>query len=195
MTRKILGLALVAMAVALAAPLGAAAHTTVIAAPGAQSLYQRWIREAKLPTPDIPILVVGEPSPEGIAGLCGEPAYGCEGCFAGECQDDADIALVVNSGEGRRIFFHELGHVYDEAGFLKPWQRERFLEILGQPGRQWKIPGLSRSPNEWFAETYSLCATLPTVSPRASYLIFGEESLMWGRILRRMCWLLGRHRF
>jgi hypothetical protein len=63
--------------------------------------------------------------------------------------------LSPNLYELRRIFYHELGHVFD-LRVLNMRERRHFKRIVGIHRRGWFRGGLP--PAEWFADGYASCA-------------------------------------
>ena len=113
---------------------------TIIECDSCSYPYQQWVDEAKVPTPNVTLTVVGDVSP-------------CEG--AGGCTEEgADTIWFAGSG-GRQGFYHELGHNFDYS--MPAWARARYLAILGRSG-PWRRQSYNQSPNEFFADSYALCA-------------------------------------
>lgn len=147
--------------------------TTIIAPVGSTVPYQRWVDEAKVPTPDVTLTVVEE---------------SCEGAAA--CTSaDTDVVNVGPMPFGRRhAFLHELGHRLD---YLMPeWVRIRYMAIVGLGGA-WRQPeALHYSPHEMFAESYALCARRPKIERGGG--VDGEEPIGGWRTHNRVCRLIVR---
>lgn len=131
-------------------PSGASAHTTITSCdanrvcPALSLPYQSWADEAKVPTPDVVLRVVEAPCPFADAEACTKP-----GAFA----------IWINPGtpawDSKRTFLHELGHNLDYY-ILTNAARSAFLGLLHRDG-PWDTD-LSTSPNEIFADAFSMCA-------------------------------------
>lgn len=147
--------ALLAVALAVLLPSAARAHTTISAPAGSGFAYQAWVDEAHIPTPNVTVAVHEE------QGTC-VGGLGCAG--------PSDIWLPIALwGGAKRVFLHELGHVFDMDVMSDP-ARQRFEEIIGLQG-PWFQPTLGDgSPTEWFADTYMLCAL------RSHERLFGGEA-------------------
>jgi hypothetical protein len=65
------------------------------------------------------------------------------------------LYLSPNLFEPRRIFYHELGHLFD-LHVMNGRERRRFKRILGIRRPGWFQGGLP--PSEWFADGYASCA-------------------------------------
>jgi hypothetical protein len=104
------------------------------------------------------------------------------------------IELLLGETRARPVFYHELGHIWDQL-YMQPWQRERFEVLRHQTGIPWdyepetflKIEQLA--PREWFANSYALCAELPTINPR---WVMEAGGLISGRTLRKVCGMISR---
>jgi hypothetical protein len=114
--------------------------------------YQRWVDEAKVPTPDVTLTVVESNEP-------------CNGRRACTIPEEGMIWLGPEYGalETHRDFLHELGHNFDDD-VMTPGARARFRALSRHPSIPWAEPGLA----ELFAETYRQCAlTTPAGTPIA----------------------------
>jgi hypothetical protein len=155
--------ALVALIVALfVTAVPASASTTITVEDGSPDFpYQSWVDEANVPTPDLSISVVENTE------ACNGPALGCT---------DQATTLSLSpcpacDGGQRKTFLHELGHV-DDAFRLTPETRLSFLSLINRPGLAWSLrgePHSARAGEEWFADTYSICARKPRIRPRRWY--------------------------
>jgi len=162
---------LLAFLVALALfPAAAQAHTTIIEPVGSHFPYQQWVDEARVPTPEMVIVVI-----EGDD-ACLEQNGGCT------APDEGAIWVEPSRIVGRRpraMFLHELGHNEDHA-VLPAWMRERYQKIMGLTGAWFQPEAGWFSPNEWFAETWAECAVKPHLPERATLgigPIFGQEPM------------------
>lgn len=122
----------------------AQAHTTITCEPCSRP-YQRWVDEAKVPTPDVTLTVVEAPCPE----LAEDFAWACTAGGAYTIWD-AD----PQTDEPKETFLHELGHNFDYYT-LPQWARERFQWLVGDT-RYWTAD--PNGPNEHFASAYAYCA-------------------------------------
>lgn len=140
-----------AMALAgLAAPAHAA---TVMDPPNGAYPYQRWVEQARVPTPDVVLRLIEEPCPAALAG------------FANACTAPNTFTVWMNPETAdRATFYHELGHNFDYYE-LGRWASRQFRRIIGDD-RRWRTkPGeVGLSPHEIFAEAYSVCARKRTIS-------------------------------
>jgi hypothetical protein len=127
---------LLAIAVLALGASEAQAHTTIVSPNPA---YQRWVDEAKVPTPDATLTMIPDSGP-------------CEGATA--CTEDG--SLTIWGSMDREGFLHELGHNFDYY-VMPAWARSRF-EVLTKDSREW-LSG----PDEHFASAYARCAL---VGPR-----------------------------
>jgi hypothetical protein len=91
---------------------GAQAQTTITCEPCAYP-YQRWVDEAKVPTPDVTEQVVESASAP------------CEEVLA--CTDGPTIYLLSHLAV-RGTFYHELGHVFAFFNFPELYTSERFAD-------------------------------------------------------------------
>jgi hypothetical protein len=102
----------------------ASATTTIIEPPGSHFPYQRWVDEAKVPTPAGSIPVI-ESTLE-----CGVPDLGCT--------DGATI--WVDMVGGKATFLHELGHVFAfQHPELAAFENERFADSYSLCARLHRI--------------------------------------------------------
>lgn len=118
----------------------AQASTTISPDSGTTYPYQRWVDEARVPTPDVTLTVVEAPCPY-------EQATGCT-------RDDASTIWLNPVLGHRHEFLHELGHQFDYH-VMTDEARAQFLAIRHDT-RAWRSP--PDSPHEQFAEAYALCA-------------------------------------
>ena len=72
--------------------------------------------------------------------------------------------------QARRIFFHELGHVFDLT-VLNGRERARFKRILGIRKSGWFRGALP--PSEWFGDGYALCSMRGRLARRPSPTPYG----------------------
>ncbi len=145
----------------------AQAHTSIVSP---NPIYQRWVDEAKVPTPDVTVAVVEEGCPGQVEPACtlpGGPIY------LGE--------VVTNR---RHAFYHELGHQDDYLDLSDP-ARSRFIEIIGQAGSPWRSE--VNSPNEQFAEAFAFCATIGTPARKDLRRLLGRVS-EWGYTYHPNVW-------
>ncbi len=137
--------------------LAATAHgATVIVEPSGSHLpYQRWVDEAKVPTPDLSITV--------IEGAPGQPGWACTTGYDYSdpmaCAVPSERTIYVDpEGFDRWSFEHEIGHLFD-AYVLNEAERERFSQLARIPLPWWYAPeAWHQSPAEYFAENYAACA-------------------------------------
>lgn len=153
----------------LAAP---AAATTLVAdgQPGPQP-WQSWVSDARVPT------VPGEVELQ----IAGCPDQGADVA----CTFPGQEVIYLPPGAGRRMLLHELGHRFDYS--MPDWVRSRFLAIMGD-GRAWRSP--PDSPNEQFADAYSLCALSPRALPGSFSSAYGYNPGPVGH--RRICRMISR---
>lgn len=129
----------------------AQAQTAVIGS----SVYQAWVGQSAMPTPDISLTVVEGTCPDGPL-ACTVPAE----------------AMVWMPSQEQRVFYHELGHNFDYYE-MTPWSRGRYMEIMGLAG-EWEQRSTDyaeehmHSPNELFAESYALCSFKPWIDKYGS---------------------------
>lgn len=138
-----------AIVISLAIASKASAQTTIIEPMGSHFPYQRWVDEAKVPTPP-ERLTVSE-----LAGPCTD-ALGCV---------DADTiylpgVIYLSAAELRKVFLHEMGHAFDDQ-VLTEADHEAFEEIIGEHSEWIWADDSPESPQEVFAESYSYCARRP----------------------------------
>lgn len=152
------GIYLIVLLAALA--LGASeaqAHTTITCDPCSRA-YQRWVDEAKVPTPDVTLTVVET-----------DLAHGCpvrDMNYA--CTSPAEKMIWQAPASGAKAtFYHELGHNADHY-MLPEWMRAHFMAIMRLPGSWWVAgDGRTLEPAEWFAEAYAECAVKPFIPLQA----------------------------
>jgi hypothetical protein len=145
MTQQIYRALLLAVVALLVGASSASAYTTIIEPMGSHFPYQRWVAEAKVPTPAGTVTVT-----EDISG-CGEVDLGCTD----------GTTIWVDLVGGRFTFLHELGHIF-----------------------AFQHPELAPFGNERFANSYSLCASLPRIAPGWNYL---NDGGMRGSRLQKIC--------
>lgn len=115
--------------------------------------YQRWVEQAKVPTPDVVLRLIEEPCPPELAG------------FANACTvRDTFTIWMEPVGATKARFYHELGHNFDYYE-LGRWASRQFRKIIGDD-RRWRTkPGeIGLSPHEIFADAYSVCARKRAIS-------------------------------
>lgn len=139
----------------------AAANATIVEPEGGHYPYQRWVDEAKVPTPDGAITVVETSADHGCPGR--ELNYDA-------CTKPAERLIWFSpdaaAGEPREIFLHEIGHNVDHY-LLPTWMRVRFMVILRLSGTWQELAEPQPyTPAEVFADTYAECALRPYYSPR-----------------------------
>lgn len=159
----------------------AAAKTTIIAPAEAHRPYQRWIDEAKVPTPEMNLEAI-------------ETAAPCELVGAEGCTDKETKIEIVPSNWGMRFtFLHELGHVWDFQA-MPEWQRQRFLALIRQPNLPWYLPRSSSfervGGGEWFADAYALCAFRSAYPPHSYYEV--GPGIMGSPALNATCRMIRR---
>lgn len=156
----------------------AQAATTIIAPVGSTVPYQRWVDEAKVPTPDVTLTVV-------------ESQGGCEG-EGSACTHEGETTIwldpapfgdeVINTAYAREALLHEVGH---QASYRMPgWALSRFETMRGD-ARPWRSP--PNSPHEQFAEAWRLCAENARGRAEAGYDYNASGSMQ-----RRVCRLIRR---
>ena len=74
------------------------------------------------------------------------------------------IYLQRRLADERMVFYHELGHVFDKTVLLDA-DRAEFKRIQGRAVGVFWWAG-DRSPREWFADAYALCARKRSISRR-----------------------------
>lgn len=114
--------------------------------------YQRWADEAKVPTVDAVVHEVA----------C--PTSTTPGCALG-----GQIWMPPDYTQPKRLFLHELGHLYDEA-VLTTDDRAWFMARVFRDGRAWY-----QGPIELFAELYRRCAVRATASFNNQYQLPGSK--------------------
>lgn len=140
---------------------GQAQASTVITG-GTSYPYQRWVDQAKVPTPDVTLEVIEEP---------------ClvDGDYASGCTRLGTYTIWMTHSLGpRRTFLHELGHNFDYYA-LTDADRQAFANIAGD----WDV--------ELFAEVYRSCATGWHQRGRLS-----ERPPLSKRKMRSACYLIRR---
>jgi hypothetical protein len=157
----------------LAAAAGSAQADTTITCEPCSRPYQRWVDEARVPTPDMMLAVIEAPCP-----------YLTE---VGACTA-AGTDTIWFSTSRRQVFYHELGHNFDWY-VLPEWARVRYLAILDLAG-PWEQPEAGhQSPNELFAESYAFCAMQPVTHGGG---VAGQVPVGGWRVHNRVCRLIGR---
>lgn len=134
--RQPLKRALLLAAVLLALGASSASADTIIVS--SNPIYQRWVDEAKMPTPDVTLTVVETGCPDGVSLACTAPG----------------TDTIWEEEEYRPTFLHELGHNFDYL-LMPVWARERFETLTADPG-PWTNG--RTGADERFADTYSRCA-------------------------------------
>ena len=151
---------LLAAVLFLLAPGVSKAQTTIVEPTGSHFPYQRWVDEARMPTPNVTITL----EETGASHGCPRREQNYAGCTV-PSENLMWLAPETIAGVARHIFYHELGHNVD-VDLLPEWMRWRFMAIMRLAG-EWigsGEPVSSLSPNEQFAEVYADCAILPYVS-------------------------------
>lgn len=176
----------------LAMPLAAAsAHTTIIEPPGSHFPYQRWVEEAKEPTPDITLTIIETNGADGCPvraldyAACTSPSEG----IIWISPEDASRVFP------RQLFYHEIGHNVD-GDMLTPWMRERFMALFNLGG-EWRVEGEPPpySPNEQFADVWAQCAYKPRISTQPHWGVgpIWQAAPIGGAILHnRICRMFAR---
>jgi hypothetical protein len=171
----------------------ASAHTTITEPVGARYPYQAWVDTASVPTPETTVTIS-----ESVVG-CIKPGWEW---LATGCTDGVELLQIrPGSGEVEDTFYHELGHIWDHTT-MTPAQRSRFVHMLGQSTMPWNFdavaaekaargePYLSRAgAEEWFADSYSVCARTPIIELDSEWVI-ATEGIVPGRDMRRVCGML-----
>jgi hypothetical protein len=103
--------------------------------------FQAWANAADVPTPTGVVDLVFASCPVAVSDGC--TSYG-----------PTPTIFLGPEVRDRPILLHELGHAFD-AQRMTPGRRAAFERIFGDT-RPWRSP--PNSPNERFAEAYSLCA-------------------------------------
>lgn len=146
MTKWIVGLGLAALA--FCSP-PAVARTTIIEPEGARYPYQRWVDEARVPTPAVTLSIVEEP---------------CESIddWAPACTRPGSYTIwMAASLRPRATLWHEVGHNFDYYT-LPEWARQRFATLIAYSG-PWQ--GVPNDGSERFAQAYDTCAALGPAYP------------------------------
>ncbi len=145
------GFLLVSVVMAL---LPATAQATVITGPTQRTTQiERWLTHSHLPTPDVEVSVEDRDCYE----------YGGSSC----AWRDSDT-IYLSPEDGRKEFFHELGHFFDYT-VLSDASRARFLRIMGDD-REWISP--PNSPHEQFAVVYRYLALRGKRHARQAHLAY-----------------------
>jgi hypothetical protein len=145
-----------------AAATGASAHPPVpVGASGepVAGAVHAWLHQAKVPLVRgrLQVLVTGCP---------GRPGY--SGCVI--TSRPRRIYLSRRALEPRRVFLHELGHVFD-LRVMRRAHRRAFMRIMHRRDARW-YKG-SRPPAEWFADGYELCARRKRIGRRPETTFYG----------------------
>lgn len=158
-------------------PTAARAHTTIVAPAASNYPYQRWVDEAKVPTPDVTLTVIEE--------ACEGPTDSSSACTI----PGTFIIWQAPVVRAREVFLHELGHNVDYY-VLPQWMRERF-QLLVHEERPW-----TAEPNgskEYFASAYAKCAILGPKWDRDPGLSLNARSGgAPASLFRRVCRMLDR---
>lgn len=192
MTTRIYRASLLALAVLAVGALGALAHTMVIEPPESHHPYQRWMNEMLVPGPPATSLTVVEtPEP-------------CEIEEAGGCEEERVIQIESFpwTENAKGIFYHEIGHIWDEESMLEG-QRLHFEELIHRTGLGWREESASPSgisigqtaSAEWFADSFALCARLPHIPVGRGYGYNVAVGIMGAKQLRATCRMIGRNTF
>lgn len=136
--------------------------------------YQRWVDEAKVPTPRGAVVASEEPCPSYPASSSSQI------CTDGE--------TIWGAGwDGRVTFFHELGHIYDQRE-LSGGDRERFLALVDRRDLLWD----EADGEELLADAYSQCALRRRWRASAQRLLIRGWQPVSGREMRQVCTLIVR---
>jgi len=177
MPKQIYRVLLLAIVVLASGASSASANTTVVEPEGSHFPYQRWVDEAKVPTPDLVATVIEEACP-------GAPKV--EACTTLTAVGAVTIwvnpaTYTAKEGWPPLFFYHELGHDFDFS-VLRPWGRKRFRQ-LRHSHRAWDVTegrGEGLGLSEVFADSYAGCAYAhpslseggwETFAPRVCHLI------------------------
>ena len=150
----------------------------------APAAVEPWDAANKMPHVD-PAHLVMEPA-TGFA--CG-PVHAI-GCTTGAT---GDLTIELYSGELQRdVYYHEEGHVFDFTVMTDP-MRAAFERIWGLEWGWWQRFGSDgRSPGEWFAEGYRLCAKYGAFGRPAGddYTSYGYPALQQWSKQQQVCALI-----
>jgi hypothetical protein len=146
--------------------LGGKASAATVVAGGAQP-YQRWVDEAKVPTPDVTLTVIA------VAGPHGCPALEVD---RSACTSP-DQRMIWMGVDDRSTFLHEVGHNADYY-LLSDADRAAFMAIYGLAGT-WVASIDPASPNEMFASVWAECAVKPYLT-RAQMRSLGRGPIFGG---------------
>jgi hypothetical protein len=136
---------------------------------------QEWVDAARVPTPEETVLVTVD------AAAC----PGSLGCAL-------PGAIELSPMAGRKVFLHELGHIFDMR-HLTDEDRAAFLALIRHTDFAWwgsaaEGYDYERMGAEWFADAYAQCARLPRIDPAWDYSV--HAGLLKGRRLRATCALI-----
>ena len=181
----------IVLAIIVTCLLGAStAGAVTLTTPEGEPLYpfQAWADRAKVPTPDMTIIVSGDvaqcgvsPDPTLITIACTsrtEPIIYALWPNCGFRQNRDDIRSC------RFWILHEIGHQFDRV--MPTWKRAAFAKILGDES-EWLAPGVFATLEEDFADGYARCA-INRIAPWLSQGRFMRD--LSGRQFRRICRLI-----
>jgi hypothetical protein len=172
-------LLLVAAAVLALGGSEASARTTILCDPCSYP-YQRWVDEAKVPTPDEVVTLVEDSTPCREGSACTEAGPGGN-IFLDPAHFFEDPFFVENA------LLHEIGHRFDYT-LATEEMRAGFMAILGDT-RAWRQS--PNSPHENFAEVYSLCAAYGSTLPDFVSVDLVPSGRVGRRQYTQLCVLLG----
>lgn len=181
----------VLLGVALAGVGSAQAQTTIVCEPCSHP-YQRWVDEARVPTPELTVTVIETATP------CG--GDNGRGDIALACTDNQSVIQLAVVPQMRETFLHELGHIWDTTT-MQSWQREAFVHLIRAPEKQWSTAVVAAEEaayghelfpkmgaDEWFADSYAVCARVALI-PRHNIYATGD-GVTGAPAMRRICRLL-----
>ena len=145
MSRRLLSIAAILVALALAPASANAAGITGTNGSALPKRYAAWVASSAAPLPRGPVEVNLQDCPSGARWFAG--------CAF------VDRGHIYLGKEARYVdrFFHELGHIFDDRT-MTDGLRARFAILIGRPG-EWGWTATSKNPPiEQFAEAYSMCA-------------------------------------
>lgn len=145
----------------------------VFAASAEATPWERWNEASLVPVPERAITVHEEPCPwTEMAVACALP-------------HSAEVWLPERR---RRIYFHEVGHVYD-YDHLNGRERRRLRVALGLPREPWWDDDAPTPNAEVFATAYSVCALRRRVASRTLVEYeYGYRPAPWRH--RKVCRLI-----
>lgn len=152
----------------------APAHGATITCPEGCAYLQSWVDESLVPTPDESVEVRFTANTE-----CPPMSMAC-------AMPEKHIILLADPREGREIFYHELGHIFDYEK-LNPELRFKFLRIIHHTRYLWgdEETEYDYAGEEWFADVYSKCSQFRVFDPTWGYSV--DSGLVSGKLMRRAC--------